>query len=228
MAISWRAHSTEQARGASVQRAPVDVRSAGSPQRAEENTVRTSTRTMTGGATVAAIALLLGGSALSASATAGQESSQDRTMRFHVLFSPFNYTDLGAPGPSAADVIVFHDQLQQSGKTVGDEVGSCVLVDPKQGLANCTGVVRLDKARHHRLLLRELPAAAQGPRRHRRLRTVPHRSRRRHAGRERRRHRNPGAEASGLATARTLRLSRLAASLARRTTARGSVGAGGA
>lgn len=106
--------------------------------------MRTSTRTMTGGATVAAIALLLGGSALSASATSGQESAQDRTMRFHVLFSPFNYTDLGAPGPSAADVIVFHDQLQQSGKTAGDEVGSCVLVDP-QGLANCTGVVRLDK-----------------------------------------------------------------------------------
>ncbi|WP_343994886.1 hypothetical protein [Terrabacter terrae] len=101
---------------------------------------------MTTGATVAAIALLLGGSALSAGATTGQasaqQSAQDGTMTFHVQFSPFNYTDLGAPGPSAADVIVFHDRLQQSGKTVGDEVGSCVLVD-KQGLANCTGVVRL-------------------------------------------------------------------------------------
>ena len=98
---------------------------------------------MTAGATAAAIALLLGGSALSASANGGHESAQDRTMRFHVQFSPFNYTDLGAPGPSAADVIVFHDQLQRSGKTVGDEVGSCVLVDPKQALANCTAVVRL-------------------------------------------------------------------------------------
>ena len=66
-------------------------------------------------------------------------------MTFHVVFSPFNYTDLGAPGPSAADVIVFHDQLQQGGKTVGDEVGSCILVEPKEGLANCTGVVRLGK-----------------------------------------------------------------------------------
>jgi len=65
-----------------------------------------------------------------------------RTTAFQVIFSPFNYTDLGAPGPSAADVIVFHDQLQQGGKTVGDEVGSCILVDP-DGLANCTGVVRL-------------------------------------------------------------------------------------
>jgi hypothetical protein len=36
-------------------------------------------------------------------------------MTFHVVFSPFNYTDLGAPGPSAADVIVFHDQLLQDG-----------------------------------------------------------------------------------------------------------------
>jgi hypothetical protein len=61
-----------------------------------------------------------------------------------VLFSPFNYTDLGAPGPSAADVIVFHDQLQRGGRTVGDEVGSCTLVD-SDGLANCTGVVRLRK-----------------------------------------------------------------------------------
>lgn len=107
--------------------------------------MRTSTRTMTAGATVAAIALLLQGSALTASATAEPESGRDRAMTFHVVFSPFNYTDLGAPGPSAADVIVFHDQLQQGGKTVGDEVGSCILVDPKEGLANCTGVVRLGK-----------------------------------------------------------------------------------
>ena len=60
-----------------------------------------------------------------------------------MLFSPFNYTDLGAPGPSAADVIVFHDQLLQSAKTVGDEVGSCVLVD-ETGLSNCSGVVQLE------------------------------------------------------------------------------------
>jgi hypothetical protein len=98
---------------------------------------------MTAAATVAAIALLLQGSALTASATAEQDSGGGRAMTFHVLFSPFNYTDLGAPGPSAADIIVFHDQLQQAGKTVGDEVGSCILVDPDEGLANCTGVVRL-------------------------------------------------------------------------------------
>jgi hypothetical protein len=64
-------------------------------------------------------------------------------MTFQVVFMPFNYTDLGAPGPSAADVIVFHDQLLQGEKVVGDEVGSCVLVD-ETGLSNCTGVMQLE------------------------------------------------------------------------------------
>lgn len=59
-----------------------------------------------------------------------------------MLFSPFNYTDLGIQGVSAADVIVFHDQLTVNGSSVGDEVGSCVVVDPT-GLSNCTGVVQL-------------------------------------------------------------------------------------
>ena len=64
-------------------------------------------------------------------------------MTFHVVFQPFNYTDLGAPGTSAADVIVFHDQLSQNGTAVGDEIGSCVLVD-ETGLSNCTGVMQLE------------------------------------------------------------------------------------
>jgi hypothetical protein len=91
-------------------------------------------------ASLAALVLLIQGSALAAG------TGNDRgghTMTFHVLFPPFNYTDLGAPGPSAADVIVFHDQLLQGAKTVGDEVGSCVLVD-ETGLSNCTGVMRLE------------------------------------------------------------------------------------
>jgi hypothetical protein len=87
------------------------------------------------------LVLLLQGSTPIASADQGDRGG--RTMRFTVTFSPFNYTDLGQPGPSAADVIVFHDQLSQGGTTVGDEVGSCVLVEPT-GLSNCTGVIRLD------------------------------------------------------------------------------------
>jgi hypothetical protein len=89
------------------------------------------------GVSLAASLLLLQGSVLSAATGGGG------TMTFHVLFEPFNYTDLGAPGPSAADVIVFHDQLSQSGKPVGDEIGSCVLVD-ETGLSNCTGVMQLE------------------------------------------------------------------------------------
>jgi hypothetical protein len=64
-------------------------------------------------------------------------------MRFTVSFSPFNHTDLGQSGPSAADVTIFHDELSQDGTTVGDEVGSCVVIEPTD-LSNCTGVIRLE------------------------------------------------------------------------------------
>jgi hypothetical protein len=72
--------------------------------------------------------------------TGGHDSEQ--TLRFDVQFSPFSYTDLGRPGPSAADAIVFHDTLSQHGRQVGDEVGNCVVVDAS-GLSNCTAVIRL-------------------------------------------------------------------------------------
>jgi hypothetical protein len=92
-------------------------------------------------ASATAALLVLQGSASGASAN-DDRSQGKRTLSFHVLFSPPNYTDLGQPGFSAADVIVFHDQLQQGTRTVGDEVGSCVLVD-EAGLSNCSGVVQL-------------------------------------------------------------------------------------
>jgi hypothetical protein len=92
-------------------------------------------------ASAAVVVLFLQGSVPSAVADGGRTQPK-KTQSFHVLFSPPNYTDLGPPGASAADVIVFHDQLQQGGRTVGDEVGSCVLVEAT-GLSNCSGVVRL-------------------------------------------------------------------------------------
>ena len=92
-------------------------------------------------ASAAVVLLLLHGSASTASAD-DDHSWGKRALTFHVLLSDPNYTDLGAPGFSAADVIVFHDQLQQGTWTVGDEVGSCVLVD-ETGLSNCSGVVQL-------------------------------------------------------------------------------------
>ena len=105
--------------------------------------MRNRTRAMAVGVSLAASVLLLQGSAFGAATGNDRGGSHGRTMTFHVLFSPFNYTDLGAPGPSAADVIVFHDQLLKGAKTVGDEIGSCVLVDAT-GLSNCSGVVQLE------------------------------------------------------------------------------------
>ena len=102
--------------------------------------MRSRTRAMAIGVSLAASVLLLQGSAL------GAATGNDRgghTLTFDVLFSDPSYTDLGAPGFSAADVLVFHDQLLQSGNAVGDEVGSCVLVD-ETGLSNCSGVVQLE------------------------------------------------------------------------------------
>ncbi|MGY1643446.1 hypothetical protein ACI782_20255 [Geodermatophilus sp. SYSU D00703] len=94
------------------------------------------------GTALAACALLVPG------ATAGADQGRhdpggEVALVFDVVLSPFSYTDLGEPGPSAADVIVFSDRLLQDGREVGHEVGSCVLVDPA-GLANCTAVVTLD------------------------------------------------------------------------------------
>jgi hypothetical protein len=77
-----------------------------------------------------------------ASASAGTDDDET-VLRFDVQTSPFNLTDLGEPGLSPADQIVFSDRLLQDGEQVGHQVGSCVLVDAS-GLADCTGVVTLD------------------------------------------------------------------------------------
>jgi hypothetical protein len=97
-----------------------------------------------GGAAVAAAVTLQGSAAGAASphSDSTEGSHEATTMTFDVKFSPFNYIDLAKPGPSAADEVVFHDKLFKNGLQVGDDLGSCILVDPN-GLANCTGVVRL-------------------------------------------------------------------------------------
>jgi hypothetical protein len=101
-------------------------------------------RVMTVGAALAAAAVAGGTIAANASADDGGISAdREFTLRFHVETSPFSYTDLGEPGPSAADVIVFHDTLFRGGREVGHEVGSCTLVE-SSGLSNCTAVATLD------------------------------------------------------------------------------------
>jgi hypothetical protein len=101
-------------------------------------TPRRTVRVAVVGTAVVASALLVSG------ATAGADQARGEVvLEFHVVTSPFSYTDLGEPGPSAADVIVFNDRLQRDGADVGHEVGSCVVVDPS-GLSNCSAVVTLD------------------------------------------------------------------------------------
>jgi hypothetical protein len=105
-----------------------------------------SARVLTIAATVCVSVLVVGAATAGAAPdSAGTDSARGHevTLRFDVETSPFNYTDLGEPGPSAADVIVFHDSLFRNGRQVGHEVGSCVVVEPS-GLSNCSGVVTLD------------------------------------------------------------------------------------
>jgi hypothetical protein len=102
----------------------------------------TSTRVAGVTAAVAASAVLVVAAVAVAGPTAAA-GDDENTLQFQVEFSPLSYTDLGDPGLSAADVLVFHDRLLQNGRQVGHEVGSCVLVEAA-GLANCTAVVTLD------------------------------------------------------------------------------------
>jgi len=110
-------------------------------------------RTTVLGTLAASSLLLAGGSVLtgaaSGAAATGPQSATtvdrgDSILRFDVEFSPFKLIDIGRDGrPSDGDEIVFHDKLLQHGRQVGDELGSCVIVDETAGLANCTMVIRL-------------------------------------------------------------------------------------
>ena len=101
-------------------------------------------RALAVGGVLAATALVVQGSADAAGPAQAQDASGGwaTTLRFDVKFSPFHLTDIGPRGLTAGDLIDFHDVLLRNGRKVGDEVGSCVVVE-SSGLANCTGVVRL-------------------------------------------------------------------------------------
>jgi hypothetical protein len=92
--------------------------------------------------------VLLQGSLASASpgSSGHGHDDGDAVLEFDVQFSPFDLTDLGAPGPSPADLIVFNDVLLVDGTQVGHEVGSCVVVavEATGPLASCTAVITLD------------------------------------------------------------------------------------
>ena len=102
-------------------------------------------RVLAVGTVVGASALLLPG----AVASAGGDDpvgarGHETTLWFDVEFSPFDLVDLGEPGLSAGDVIVFDDVLLRAGEQVGGMAGTCVLIDATP-LANCTGVVTVDE-----------------------------------------------------------------------------------
>jgi hypothetical protein len=105
-------------------------------------------RVMAVGSALVAVALLVPGAVASADSDDSDDPrgghGHETTLHFDVKFSPFNLVDLGQPGISAGDVIVFHDALLRGDKQVGDMAGSCVVIEATP-LANCTGVVRLDE-----------------------------------------------------------------------------------
>jgi hypothetical protein len=96
------------------------------------------------GGALAVTALLVQGSADAAGPARSHDGSSgsQTTLRFDVEFSPFHLTDIGEQGLGAGDLIDFHDVLSRHGREVGDELGSCVVVEA-DGLSNCTGIVRL-------------------------------------------------------------------------------------
>jgi hypothetical protein len=98
----------------------------------------------------AALALGVAGAVAipAASHAAGPSPAKSTTLVFHVVFSPFelaqtnNVRNPNAPF-SLGDELLFHDQLFSGGQHVGDEAGSCVIVDVSQALSNCSEVIRL-------------------------------------------------------------------------------------
>jgi hypothetical protein len=103
------------------------------------------------GAAAAVVLALAGGMSLaSASQVAAPSPATSQTLVFNVAFSPFAFIQTNnvrnPKSPIAlGDEIVSHDQLFSSGKHVGDDAVSFVIVSapPNVILANCTGVIRL-------------------------------------------------------------------------------------
>jgi len=101
------------------------------------------------GVVILAGAVVLGTSAAAAPTTNSNRSDDgSKTLTFDVQFSPFELVRSSAtPDPNTGlglgDQLIFHDLLFVKGLQVGDEGGSCVIVDAGQALANCVHTIRL-------------------------------------------------------------------------------------
>ena len=102
--------------------------------------------------TAVAIALVLGlvgaGSLAAAPDRAAGGAAAARTLRFEVRFSDFSLIPVNPERDPTThlglgDELTFHDLLFANGQQVGDEGGSCVIIDAGQALASCTEVIRL-------------------------------------------------------------------------------------
>jgi len=102
------------------------------------------------GAAAALVLGVAGAVAVSAASQAAEPgAAKSKTLVFDVVFSQFefvqanNVRDPHSPF-SLGDELVFHDQLFSRSQHVGDDAGSCVIVDVSQAaLSNCTEVLRL-------------------------------------------------------------------------------------
>jgi hypothetical protein len=102
--------------------------------------------------TAAGVALLLGLMGVTSIAAAPRavepSATSSTTLKFDVVFSPFSFIPVNpVRNPNSpfavGDELTFHDTLLSGGKQVGDELGSCVIVELSPVLANCTDVIRL-------------------------------------------------------------------------------------
>ena len=96
-------------------------------------------RTILIGAAVALLLALIGGTAWATTA----DHDRTRTLKFGVEFSPFFLADIGDQGPSLGDATIFSDKLLRGGKQVGQQGGSCTIVDVQNAGVNCVGTVKL-------------------------------------------------------------------------------------
>jgi len=81
--------------------------------------------------TTIAVAALVVGVTIPAAAGSSGQAGNDRTFRVTATITEVSQIDLGAPGPSLGDEIVFSGQLLQGGQQIGHQGAVCTTVSLK-------------------------------------------------------------------------------------------------